>query len=249
VTKKIYTKDEYDEMLKQKAREMSGDRQLGQRALDVLVDADRYNWIQQMTWFGERLLNLPQDMFAMQEIMYATRPKHIVELGVAWGGSLLFYSTLMEMLGGESIIGVDIFIPGDLRDRLSAHGRLSQRLKLVQGSSLNADTVANVRKLVGTSTNNLIVIDSCHTHDHVLEELRLYSPLVGKGSYIVCCDTIIDVMPMNKDRDRPWGPGNNPQSALWQFLGENKRFEIDKEVENKLLFTCHPNGYLRCVRD
>jgi len=247
--KKIYTRDEFAHLLRESADTMAADKDLKRGALDVLVRADRYRWIHQTTWMGEPVLNLPQDMFALQEIIFKTRPKYVVEIGVAWGGSLLFYATLLEMLGGEKAIGVDLFIPDDLRQRLMSHGRLSERLSLVNGSSIEQDTFQQVRSLLGNSREVMIFLDSFHTHEHVLQELRLYSPLVGKGQYLVCGDTIVDDIPAQEHRQRPWGPGNNPKTAVNAFLKENNRFQVDQEIENKLLFTCNPGGFLKCVRD
>lgn len=247
--KKIYTREEFADLLRQSAKEMAADDELQRAALDVLIRADTHRWIHQTTWMGEPLLNLPQDMFAMQELIYLARPKYVVELGVAWGGGLLFYATLLEILGGEKAIGVDLFIPDDLRQRLMSHGRLSERIHLINGSTLEPDTVQQVKSLLDGSREVMFFLDSFHTHEHVLQELRLYSPFVGQGQYLICGDTIVEDIPAQEHRQRPWGPGNNPKTALQQFLRENDRFEIDHEIENKLLLTCNPSGFLKCVRD
>jgi len=247
--KKMFTRLEFEKLRQESAEEMAADQQLRQDALKVLVQADHYRWIHQTNWFGEPILNLPQDMFALQEIIYKTRPRFIIELGIAWGGSLLFYSTLIEVLGGERIIGVDTYIPDDLRKLLSAYGKLSERLTLIHGSSIEQHTLRQVQSIIGNCREVMIVLDSFHTHDHVLKELRLYSPLVGKGLYLVCGDTVIEDIPEQKHRSRPWGSGNNPKTALGEFLKENDRFEIDRKLENKLLFTCNPGGYLVCTKD
>lgn len=242
--KKILTREEFEELRLDAAEQMAGDGELRQQALDVLEKGDHYNWIHQTNWFGEPILQLPQDMFALQEIMFITRPKYVIEIGVAWGGSLLFYATLMEVLGGERIIGVDIFIPDDLRQRLSAFDRLFQRITLIEASSVEQSTVEQIKSIVGDSREVLIVLDSHHTHDHVLKELQLYAPLVGVGHYLVCADTIIEHLPQQKHRPRPWGPGNNAKTALDQFLKRSGEFEVDKRLDNKLLLTCNPGGYL-----
>lgn len=247
--KKIYTRDEFSQLLRESAKSMAADEKLRRDALDVFVRADQHRWIHQTTWMGEPVLNLPQDMFAIQEIIYKVRPKYILEIGVAWGGSLLFYSSLLEILGGEKVIGVDLFIPDDLRYRLMSHGRLSERISLINSSSLDLDTFDQVHSLMGESRDVLVFLDSYHTHEHVLQELRLYSPLVGRGHYLICGDTIVEDIPTQEHRPRPWGPGNNPKTALQAFLKENDRFEIDCEIENKLLFTCNPSGYLKCIKD
>ena len=247
--KKMYTRLEFEKLRKESAERMAADKQLHQDALQVLVQADHYRWIHQTNWFGEPILNLPQDLFALQEIIYKTKPKYIIEVGVAWGGSLLFYSTLMEILGGERIIGVDTYIPDDLRERLYSNGRISERLTLINGSSIEKNTVDQVKTIIGDCREVMIFLDSYHTHDHVLKELRLYSPMVGKGHYLICGDTVVEDIPEQEHRERAWGPGNNPKTALLQFLNENSRFNVDKVLENKLLFTCNPGGYLVCIKD
>lgn len=245
--KKMFTREEFEELRKESAQGMAGDHQLQKKALEVLVAADQHRWIHQTTWLGEPILNLPQDMFALQEIIFRTRPKYIIEIGVAWGGALLFFSTLMEVLGGTKIIGIDLYIPEDLKQRLSSFGRLSERIELINGSSVDASTVAQIRSMIGDCKDVMVILDSYHTHDHVLRELAAYSPFVGKGNYLVCCDTIVEDIPEQEHRTREWGPGNNPKTAVRQFLQENQRFQVDHALENKLLFTCNPSGYLVCT--
>ena len=247
--KKWYTREEFEQLRIESAREMAADTELAKDALDVLVRAGRYYWVHQTTWFGEPILQVPQDMFALQSIIFDTRPKFIIEVGVAWGGALLFYSTLMEVLGGERIIGVDIHVPEDLKERIGSFGKLSDRITWIKGSSVEEDTISQIKAIIGDSREVMIVLDSYHTHEHVLKELRLYSPLVGKGYYLVCCDTVLEYRPKSECRPRPWGPGNNPKTALDQFFEENDRFIIDKTIDNKLLITCNPGGYLRCYKD
>jgi cephalosporin hydroxylase len=245
----VYTREEFEQARIQWAKDMAADASLRKEALAVLVEADRYNWFHQTTWFGEPVLQLPHDLLALQEIIFATRPRYIVETGVAWGGAMLFYASLISLLGGDSAIGVDIYIPDDLRQRLMKFGAISERIELINGSSIDAGIVERVRGLVGGHRDVLVVLDSNHSHEHVLTELREYSPLVGKGHYLVCHDTIVEDMPPQTHRPRAWGVGNNPATALRQFLAENDRFEVDAVLENKLLLTGNPRGYLRCVKD
>jgi cephalosporin hydroxylase len=246
--KKIITKDEFLQINEQAAREMSQDKDLQEKALDVLVRADRHRWIHQNTWFGEPVLNLPQDMFAIQEIIWRTKPDFIIEVGVAWGGGMLFEAMLLEILGGEKVIGIDIFIPQDLRERLASHGKLSDRLVFIEGSSTSEDTLAQVKDLLGGSRKVMVMLDSNHTHEHVINELRAYAPLIGKGQYMICGDTIVEYMPPQLHVSRPWGPGNNPATAVKEFLTETDRFVVDEKIDQRLLFSCHPGGYLRAVK-
>jgi len=245
--KNIVTKEEFLQLNEQAAREMSLDKELQDKALDVLVEADRHRWIHQNTWMGEPLLNLPQDMFAIQDIIWRTRPEFIIEVGVAWGGGMLFGATLLEILGGQKVIGIDIFIPPDLRQRLSTHGKLSERLVLIEGSSTSTDTLAQVKALLGGSRKVMVMLDSYHTHEHVLNELRSYAPFIEKGQYLICGDTVVERIPPQLHRTRPWGPGNNPATAVKEFLSENDRFVVDEKIDQRLLLSCHPGGYLRAV--
>lgn len=246
--KAIISKNEFIKINEHAAHEMSLDEELQNKALEVLIEADRHRWIHQSTWMGEPLLNLPQDMFALQDIIWRTRPEFIIEVGVAWGGGILFEATLLEILGGQKVIGIDIFIPPDLRQRLSNHGKLSERLVLIEGSSTSADTLSQVKALLCGSRKVLVILDSYHTHEHVLNELRAYAPFIEKGQYLVCGDTIVERMPPQLHRTRPWGPGNNPATAIKEFLTETDRFIIDEKIDQRLLFSCHPGGYLQAVK-
>jgi len=246
--KKIYTREEYAIHLAESAQKMDKDKNLKEDALGLITKADRYNWIHQTSWFGEPIINLPQDMFALQEIIFKSRPDYIIELGVAWGGQLLFFSTLMEILGGKKIIGIDIYIPDDLKKRIFSHTKLSSRIELIEGSSLDERNIEKISKLVGSSKKILVILDSDHTHDHVLKELNLYEKFVGKGQYMICADTIVELIPEQKHRPRPWGHGNNPMSALHEFLKLNPRFVSDKEIESKMLLSTNYEGYLKAVK-
>lgn len=246
--KTIITKDEFLRINEQSALEMSLDKNLQTKATEVLVDADRHRWIHQNSWFGEPLLNLPQDMFAIQDIVWRTKPDFIIEVGVAWGGSILFEAMLLEILVGKKVIGVDIFIPPELRERLANHGKLSERLVLIEGSSTSVDTLDQIKTVLNGSRKVLVILDSYHTHDHVLNELRAYAPLVEKGQYLICGDTVVERIPEQVHRTRPWGPGNNPATAVKAFLSETDRFVVDEKIDQRLLFSCHPGGYLQAVK-
>ena len=245
--KKIISKEEFLALNIEAAKKMSDDENLQNKALEVLIEADRYRWVHQGKWLGEPLLNLSQDMFAIQDIIWRTRPEYIIEVGVAWGGSLLFEATLLELLDGKKVIGVDIFIPDDLKGRLMSHEKLSHKIELIEGTSTSASTLEKIKMILQGSNKVLVILDSYHTHDHVLHELNMYSEFIGKGQYLICGDTIVERMPVQEHRPRPWGPGNNPATAVTEFLSKNKRFEADTEIDNKLLFSCHPGGYLKAT--
>ncbi len=246
MSKPILTREEFEALRIKSAREMSADKDLRRRALEVKVKAGHeYYWVHQTNWMGEPCLQLPQDMFALQEAIYQCRPDYIVECGVAWGGTLLFYASLLHQLGGKKVVGVDIFIPDDLRKRIAAKLPFPGAIDLIQGSSVEEGTADQVRKIVGDGSRVMVILDSHHTHDHVLRELQLYGPMVSPGCYLICGDTIIDEQPPADKRPRPWGEGNNPATALREFLSGRDDFEVDHIIENKLLLSNMPGGYLR----
>ncbi len=241
----MMTRDEFEAYRIQKAAEMAGDKELHGKVLDILTHSDHFNWYHQMTWMGEPVLQFPQDLFAVQELVYRLRPKFIIELGVAWGGSLLFYASLLDMFGGQGVIGIDLFMPQDVKDRLQSHSIMVRWGWLHEGSSTDPKTIEWLTNVLDGETRNLVILASAHDHKHVLEELTLYAPFVGSGYYLICGDTIIEEMPPQIHRPRPWGPGNSPKTALDEFLVSHPDFVPDKGLENKLLFTCNPGGWLR----
>lgn len=245
--KKIYSRSEFEDARKQWAENMHQDQSLRNKALDVFIEADRHNWIHQTNWLGEPSLQTPEDLITFQEIIFRTRPDFLVEVGVAWAGSLLFYATIMESIGHGQIIGIDIFIPDDLKDRIFSHS-ISKRIKLIQSSSIEDDSFREISGMIGENKNTMVHLDSDHTEKHVLQELKLYSELVTKGNYLVCGDTIIDFLPEQTHRPREWGKINNPYTALKKFLSSNNRFVVDQSFDMKRLMSNQPGGYLRCIK-
>jgi cephalosporin hydroxylase len=247
--KKIYSREEFKEHLNNSALEMKNDKDLQKDKLKLISKADKYNWIHQTSWLGEPILKLPQDMFAIQDIIFKNRPDYIIELGIAWGGQLLFYSTLMETLGGVKIIGVDTYIPDDLKERIYSHKNLANRIELISGSSIEDKTINNIKEIIGDSKNVMVILDTDHSHDHVLKELYIYEKFVGIGHYLICGNTIIELIPEQIHRKRPWGPGNNPMTALDVFLEKNKKFISDLIIDDKLLLSCNYRGFLKKISD
>jgi cephalosporin hydroxylase len=198
---------------------------------------------------GRPIIQFPQDIIAMQEIVWKVRPQLVVETGIAHGGSLIFYASMLELLGGDGVVlGIDIDIRAHNRAEIEKHP-MFKRIKMIEGSSVDENVVSQVYEFAKDKTPTLVVLDSMHTHDHVLKELNAYSPLVTKDSYIVAFDTVVEDMPDNFFQDRPWGKGNNPKTAVWEFLKSNDQFEIDKEIDEKLLITVAPDGYLKRIKD
>jgi cephalosporin hydroxylase len=246
----MYTKDEYENILEIERKKMFEDAPLKEAAREVIFTADKYSWIQQSKFMGETCLQLPHDLFAIQEIIYKIQPDYILELGVAWGGSILFYASILEALGHGKVIGIDKYIPEDLKNRISSKGSISKRISLQEMDSSSATTLEQIKRTIHPPAKVILILDSCHSQDHVLKELEMYSPFVNTGSYIICCSTIIEHKePHHVYRDRPWGKGNNPRTAMSAFLSQNTRFEIDRYFEEKLLLSCNPDGYLKCVKN
>ena len=185
----------------------------------------------------------------MQEIIWRVRPELIIETGIAHGGSLIFYASMLELIGENGrVLGIDVDIREPNRIEIEKHP-LFTRIDMIQGSSIETAVVEKVYEQARGKRRVLVVLDSLHTHAHVRKELELYGRLVGKDSYLVVFDTIIEDLPEDFFPDRPWGKGNNPRTAVWDFLKTTDRFIVDKDIQNKLLITVAPDGYLKCIKD
>lgn len=205
-------------------------------------------YMNNFSWLGRPLIQVPMDAMAMQEIIWAVKPDLIVETGVAHGGSLILSASILELIGAGEVLGIDIEIRDHNRKEIEAHP-LGHRIKLIEGSSTAPDVVAQVREAAKGKKNVLVCLDSNHTHEHVLAELQAYGELVSVGSYCVVFDTFVEDMPADYVwTERPWGKGNNPKTAVWEWLRSHPEFEIDKSVEDRLLVTSAPDGFLRRVR-
>jgi cephalosporin hydroxylase len=214
-----------------------------------LREVTPHKYAHNFTWLGRPIIQVPQDIMAMQELIWRIQPAAIVETGIAHGGSLIFYASMLELLGGDGfVIGVDIDIRAHNRREIERHP-MFKRIRLLEGSSVAPEVVGEVKQAVGSVAPVLLVLDSKHTREHVLAELQAYTPLVGKGSYAVVFDTAIEDLPEHLIQDRPWKKGNSPKSAVVEFLETTKRFEIDHDMDAKLLISVAPHGYLRCVQD
>ncbi len=177
------------------------------------------------------------------------KPDVIIETGVAPGGSLVLSASILHILNGNGkVVGIDIDIREYNRKAIMEHP-LAFRIHLIQRSSIAEDVLLQTKKHVAQNDKVMVILDSHHTHAHVLKELELYSPFVRKDSYIIVMDTAIEDRPENFFKDRSWGKGNNPRTAVQEFLKTNDRFGIDHEAGGKLLVTVSPNGYLKCIKD
>ena len=233
--------------------EMSRDSDLKKLSMDWMNAANSRKYSYHFEWLGRPIIQYPQDMVAMQEIIWNVKPDLIIETGIAQGGSLIYYASLMELLEttnvsiGGRIIGIDNDIRTHNRSAIESHP-LFRRIDLIEGSSVNSSTRDQVSKKIGNATNILVVLDSLHTHEHVLMEMEMYQSFVSDKSYLVVFDTVIEFMKKDMFNDRPWGVGDNPLTAVYEFLKTNKEFSIDEEIHEKLQISVAPNGYLKCSR-
>ena len=190
------------------------------------------------------MIQTPDDILAFQEIIYKTRPEVIIEIGIAWGGSMLFYETLARNSSIKKIIGIDLFIPKDLKKRINLKSNKSKKIILIEGSSLDHNILSKVRKITKNYKNFFIHLDSDHTSEHVYKELMIYSKFLNSNNYIVVGDTVVADIPMQKHRPRKWTKINNPFFGLKKFLKNNKKFKIDNTINFRQLLTNHPSGYI-----
>ncbi|WP_438284268.1 cephalosporin hydroxylase family protein [Pseudomonas alabamensis] len=219
---------------------------LKQLARDFYDESAKHKYTYHFSWMGRPIIQLPQDMIAMQELVWRIQPDLIIECGVAHGGSIIYYASLLQLLGHGEVLGIDVDIRAHNRQAIESHP-MAHRITLFEGSSIDLAMVERVRAHA-QGKRVMVVLDSNHTHAHVLEELRHYAPLVSVDSYCVVMDTVVEDMPADAFPDRPWGHGDNPKTAVWAFLEENGDFQIDQTVQDKLLLTVASDGYLRRVR-
>ncbi len=227
---------------------MSKDKVLKQKSLDWMIHAEKYKYTYNYSWLGRPIIKYPSDIVLQQEIIWEVRPDLIIETGIAHGGSIILSASMLELLGEEGIVvGVDIDIREHNRKEIEKHP-LFKRVKLLEGSSTSDKILNEIKEIAKNKKKIMVFLDSHHTHDHVLDELRSYAPLVSVGSYLVVSDTFIEFFPRDHYSNRPWDLGNNPYTALHEFLSENDDFIIDFEKENKLLITEGINGWLKRIK-
>ncbi len=203
-------------------------------------------YMNNFSYLGRPMIQLPTDAMAMQEIIWSVKPDLIIETGIAHGGSVVLSASMLELLGHGAVVGVDIDIRPHNRAAIESHP-MAHRIKLIEGSSVAPDVIAEIQAQA-KGKRVLVFLDSNHTHEHVLAELRAYANLVSVDSYCVVFDTFVEDLPADYVwADRPWGKGNNPKTAVWEWLRSNPTFEIDKSLEDKLLITSAPDGFLRRI--
>jgi len=239
------------------------DSELQRSALRFTTESTIPKYSYNFSWLSRPIIQYPQDIVALQELIWQVKPDLIVETGIAHGGSLILSASMLAMLDyceavesgakldplatRRRVVGIDIDIRRHNREAIEAHP-MSGYIDMIQGSSIAPDVIAQVRKIVKGYERVLVCLDSNHTHDHVMAELSAYAPLTSKDSYCVVYDTIIEDLPDKTFPDRPWGKGNNPKTAVMEFLKTHSEFEIDKHIDHKLLISVAPDGYLKRVK-
>ena len=236
--------------------------ELMRAGVNFMAESTKPKYSYNFSWQGRPIIQYPQDIVAMQELIWAIKPDLIIETGIAHGGSLIFSASMLAQLdmceaietgktldpkiSHRKVLGIDIDIRAHNRAAIEAHP-MASRIQMIQGSSIAHEIIEQVHAIAANYSRVLVCLDSNHTHDHALAELEAYAPLTSKDSYCVVFDTIIEDMPADMFPDRPWGPGNNPKTAVWEYLKIHPEFEIDKGIQHKLLITVAPDGYLKRV--
>lgn len=211
---------------------------------EFIIRSDMHNYAYQWTWCGLPIIQMPQDVLAIQQIMWKHRPSVVIETGVAWGGGVALYASLMDLYGGRLVVGIDLNLTPTVVNAVEAL-EFQTEVVLLRGSSIDPTLLAQIRALIGGSDQVMVVLDSSHTHEHVLAELETYHSMVSPGQYLIVTDTIIESVPPPLHRPRPWGPGRNPKTALDAFLQVSQDFTVDKEIDQQLVMSFSPSGYLR----
>lgn len=256
----------YKEFLEERVsriEDYAGDGDFIKNSSSWLEESMRKKYVYNFDWLDRPIIQYPQDMVAMQEIIWKTRPDVVIETGIAHGGSLILSASILALLditdakiSGElldptkpkrHVVGVDIDIREHNRIAIEAHP-LSDRIHMIEGSSIDSKIVDEVKKFIKPESRVMVCLDSMHTHEHVLSELKAYAPLVTEGCYCIVFDTFVEDMPNDLFPDRPWSPGDNPKTAVHKFLENDKQYSIDKSIQDKLLITVAPDGYLRRLK-
>lgn len=254
---------EFENEVRKNIADLSSDKQLIRQSWEWNFASARHHYTYNFRYLGRPIIQFPQDIMAMQEIIWSVQPDLIIETGIAHGGSLMLSASMLTLLdyceaaeAGKTldpkasrrrVLGLDIDIRAHNRIAIETHP-LAHKICMIQGSSIDPDIIGKVHEYAKGYECILVCLDSNHTHEHVLAELEAYAPLVSTDSYCVVSDTSIEDAPDYMFPDRPWGKGNNPKTAVWEYLKKHPEFEIDKGIEHKLLITVAPDGYLKRVR-
>jgi cephalosporin hydroxylase len=253
---------DFEEEVVLRVQENGANASLQQAGVNFTRSTVAPNYSYNFFWLGRPIIQYPQDMVALQELIWKVKPDLIIETGIAHGGSLILSASMLSLLDCcdaieqgkmldpnapcRRVLGLDIDIRAHNRAAIEAHP-MANRIDMIEGSSIDPAIIVQVHDIACAYERVLVCLDSDHTHEHVLAELEAYAPLVSPGSYCVVFDTIVEDMPAEMFPDRPWEPGNNPKTAVWEYLKTHPEFEIDKQIDHKLLISVAPDGYLKRV--
>ncbi len=244
---------QFEEERKDRIKKNGEDKQLKESATQWLRESMMKQSVYNYTWLGRPIIQTPNDIMALQEIIWDVKPDMIIETGIAHGGSLILSASMLTLLEscGEiengQVLGIDIDIREHNKKAIEAHP-MSKKITMFEGSSIDDSMIQKVHKFAKKGKKILVCLDSNHTHEHVLAELKAYSKLASIGSYYIVFDTLVEDMPTEFSNDRPWDKGNNPKTAVWEFFKGCDDFIIDKDIENKTLVTVAPDGYLKRIK-
>lgn len=230
----------------------ASNRDLAAAADSFVLPSIKAKYSYNFFWMGRPIIQYPTDIVRIQQLIWDVKPDLIVETGIAHGGSLVLSASVLELLalgGGvrdAHVVGIDIDIRPHNRSAILTHP-MSRRITMIEGSSTDPAVVTQIAEFASRAKRTMVFLDSNHTHDHVLRELQLYAPFVAKGSYCVVFDTVVENLPAGTVNDRPWDKGNNPMTAVDEFLRDNSDFVIDHGIDSQLLISAAPRGYLRRV--
>lgn len=236
----------------ERRRAQSLERQLADDALSIaglnlLRRTYEYDYAYQWSWAGFPIIQMPEDVVMVQEILWASRPSIVVECGVAWGGGLALCATVMSSYNPAGrVLGIDLNLDESLAGRLAALN-LPVEMLLRKDSSTSTDSIEWVKSLVSAQDSVMVILDSNHSHDHVLNELVHYASIVSPNNFLLACDTIVRDIPAVAHRDRQWGIHGNPHTAVEEFLATHSDFARDPAVNARLVTSFHPGGYLRRI--
>lgn len=243
----MFDRQAFDEEKEQDIQNARLDSKLIKKGRDFLIHSDKYKYGYYWTWLGLPIIQMPEDIVLTQELLWETKPDFVIEAGIAWGGSLAMYAAFQELQGHGHVFGIDVTIPEHNRAAIM-NTPVSKRITLLEASSSDRKTFEKVSEQIPNGSNILLILDSNHTHEHVLAELNLWSPLSQPGNYIIVSDTILEQIPEQTHRPRPWGPGNNPMTAMHEFLSRNDRFESSNSYSDRTFSSFNPSGYLKCIK-
>ena len=226
---------------------MKNDNSLKKKSRDWMLHADKYKYTYNYSWLGRPIIKYPNDIVLLQEIIWDIKPDLIIETGIAHGGSIIFSASMLELIGNGEVLAIDIDIREHNLIEIKKHP-LYKRITLLEGDSTSNKIVTDVYNIVENKNKIMVCLDSLHTHEHVKKELDIYSDMVSVDSYLILPDTFIEFFPEGYYDNRPWDVGNNPYTAMQEFLKENSNFIVDNERSDKLLITeALGGGYLKRI--